>query len=47
MPMFMLWHQRHQADPMHQWLRDELLAVVAPALAAAEIAPAGPQHASG
>ncbi len=39
MPMFMVWHQRHQADPMHRWLRDELLAVVAPALAAAEIAP--------
>lgn len=38
-PMFMVWHQRHQADPMHQWLRDELLAVVAPALAAAEIPP--------
>jgi len=40
MPMCMVWHQRHQADPMHRWLRDELLAVVAPALAAAEIAPA-------
>jgi DNA-binding transcriptional LysR family regulator len=39
MPMVMAWHQRHQADPMHRWLRDELLAVVAPALAAAEIAP--------
>jgi len=39
MPMFMVWHQRHQADPMHRWLRDELLAVVAPALAAAEIPP--------
>jgi DNA-binding transcriptional LysR family regulator len=39
MPMLMVWHQRHQADPMHRWLRDELLAVVAPALAAAEIAP--------
>jgi DNA-binding transcriptional LysR family regulator len=39
MPMFMVWHQRHQADPMHRWLRDELVAVVAPALAAAEIAP--------
>jgi hypothetical protein len=37
--MFMVWHQRHQADPMHRWLREELLAVVAPALAAAEIAP--------
>lgn len=42
MPMFMLWHQRHQAEPMHQWLRGELLAVVAPALAAAELpAPGG------
>ncbi len=39
-PMFMAWHQRHQADPMHRWLRDELLAVVAPALAAAELPPA-------
>lgn len=38
-PMFMVWHQRHQEDPMHRWLRDELLAVVAPALAAAEIPP--------
>lgn len=35
MPMYMLWHQRHQTDPMHRWLRDELEAVVAPALAAA------------
>lgn len=35
MPMFMAWHQRHQADPMHRWLRDALVAVVAPALAAA------------
>ncbi|HRH87074.1 MAG TPA: LysR family transcriptional regulator [Rubrivivax sp.] len=38
-PMFMAWHQRHQEDPMHRWLRDELLAVVAPALAAAELPP--------
>lgn len=37
MPMVMVWHQRHQADPMHRWLREELLAVVAPALAAAEL----------
>ncbi len=36
-PMFMVWHQRHQADPMHRWLREELLAIVAPALAAAEL----------
>ena len=33
------WCQNEGADPMHQWLREELLAVVAPALAAAEIAP--------
>jgi len=47
MPMLMVWHQRHQTDPMHEWLRGELLNVVAPALAAAQIAPAGPSHASG
>jgi DNA-binding transcriptional LysR family regulator len=35
MPMFMIWHLRHQADPMHQWLRQQLEIVVAPALAAA------------
>lgn len=40
MPMYMVWHLRHQADPMHQWLRQELQAVVAPALAAAELRPA-------
>ena len=40
MPMFMVWHQRHQADAMHRWLREELLAIVAPALAAAELPPA-------
>ena len=39
MPMFMVWHQRHQADAMHRWLRDEILAIVAPALAAAEVPP--------
>jgi DNA-binding transcriptional LysR family regulator len=39
MPMYMLWHLRHQTDPMHQWLRDELLSIVAPALAAAEVRP--------
>jgi DNA-binding transcriptional LysR family regulator len=43
-PMFMVWHQRHQADPMHRWLREELLAIVAPALAAAELPPAGRSH---
>jgi DNA-binding transcriptional LysR family regulator len=37
MPMYMVWHLRHQADALHQWLRSELLNVVAPALAAAEL----------
>jgi DNA-binding transcriptional LysR family regulator len=27
MPMFMIWHLRHQHDPMQRWLRDELEAV--------------------
>ena len=35
MPMYMVWHLRHQGDPMHRWLREQLEAVVAPALAAA------------
>ena len=35
MPMYMVWHLRHHTDPMHQWLRRELEAVVAPALAEA------------
>ncbi len=29
MPMYLLWHRRHHADAMHQWLRAELEAVVA------------------
>jgi DNA-binding transcriptional LysR family regulator len=28
MPMFMVWHARRHSDPVHRWLRDELLAVV-------------------
>ena len=32
MPMYALWHARHQHDPAHQWLRAQLDAVVAPAL---------------
>ena len=24
MPMYMVWHLRHQEDPLHRWLRDEL-----------------------
>jgi DNA-binding transcriptional LysR family regulator len=34
MPMHMIWHRRFDADPMHAWLRRELVACVAPALAA-------------
>jgi len=32
MPMYMIWHMRHQHDPTHRWLRAELEAVVAPAI---------------
>ena len=35
MPMYVLWHQRHQDDPMHRWLRSALESVVPQALAAA------------
>lgn len=28
MPMYMVWHLRHQHDPVHRWLRQELEAVV-------------------
>lgn len=27
LPMYMVWHRRHQADPAHRWLRGELEAV--------------------
>lgn len=29
MPMFMVWHARRQGDPVHRWLREQLLAVAA------------------
>jgi DNA-binding transcriptional LysR family regulator len=29
LPMYAVWHQRHQADPVHRWLRQHLLATVA------------------
>ncbi|NML17579.1 LysR family transcriptional regulator [Azohydromonas caseinilytica] len=32
MPMYLIWHLRHQAEPMHAWLRRELEAVVAQVL---------------
>ena len=35
LPMFLVWHVRHQADPLHQWLRQAVSDTVAPALAAA------------
>ena len=30
MPMYMIWHLRHQQDPAHQWLRQQLEAVAKP-----------------
>jgi len=30
MPMYLIWHQRHQHDPAHQWLRQQLEAVARP-----------------
>lgn len=32
LPMYMIWHMRHQHDPAHRWLRAELEAVVGAAL---------------
>ncbi len=32
MPMYMIWHMRHQHDPAHRWLRAELEAVVGAAV---------------
>ena len=32
MPMYMVWHRRHQTDPMPRWLREGLEAVVADVL---------------
>ncbi|RYY85407.1 MAG: LysR family transcriptional regulator, partial [Comamonadaceae bacterium] len=33
LPVYALWHARHQRDPAHAWLRAQLQEVVAPALA--------------
>ena len=33
MPMYLIWHARYQQDAAHRWLRSQLEAVVAPALA--------------
>ena len=34
MPMYLIWHARYQQDAAHRWLRAQLEALVAPALAA-------------
>jgi DNA-binding transcriptional LysR family regulator len=37
LPMYLVWHARHQADPMHQWLRRTIEdAVPAPLVAPAQ-----------
>lgn len=33
LPMYMVWHQRHQQDQAHRWLRDQLQAVTAEVIA--------------
>ncbi len=33
LPMYMIWHMRHQHDPAHRWLRGELEALVPSVLA--------------
>lgn len=43
MPMYAIWHLRYQQDPAHCWLREQLDAVVGPALAAAAPAQAAGQ----
>lgn len=37
LPMYLLWHARHQHDPAQAWLRAQLLEVVGPALAQAPV----------
>ena len=34
LPMYLVWHLRHQDDPVHRWLRGQVDAVVTEALAA-------------
>ena len=41
MPMYLIWHMRHQHDPAHRWLRGELEALVPQAVSPARGAPAG------
>lgn len=37
MPMYAVWHLRHQHDAAHRWLRSQLDAAVGPALAAGDL----------
>ena len=39
MPMYLVWHARHHQEPAHQWLREQLAHVVAPALAGGDVQP--------
>ena len=39
MAMSLVWHARPHQEPAHQWLREQLAAVVAPALAGGETRP--------
>lgn len=42
MPMYMVWHLRHQADPVQRWVRAELEAEAASVLHAATLPAASP-----
>ena len=35
LPMYLIWHARHHADPMHRWVRQAIEDAVPPALASA------------
>lgn len=41
MPMYLVWHLKHQAEPMHAWLRQEVEALV-PAVLAGSAGPMPP-----
>jgi DNA-binding transcriptional LysR family regulator len=46
MPMYLVWHVRHQVDPLNRWLREQLEAVVAQVLR--QLSPTVPRrHAAG
>jgi DNA-binding transcriptional LysR family regulator len=40
LPMYLIWHRRHQQDPAQRWLRAQLQALIPPALSARSSAPA-------